>query len=74
MVFGYNDLVWILSVIVWTIGITAIIMYIIKEEEELHGLLNVNMTSSQTRLISFQVDSALDLIETEPTFVDFQGY
>ena len=51
MVFGYNDLVWILSVIVWTIGITAIIMYIIKEEEELHGLLNVNMISSQTRLI-----------------------
>jgi len=50
MVFGYNDLVWILSVIVWTIGITAIIMYIIKEEE-LHGLLNVNMISSQTRLI-----------------------
>ena len=50
MVFGYNDLVWILSVIVWTTGITAIIMYIIKEEE-LHGLLNVNMISSQTRLI-----------------------
>lgn len=30
MAFGYNDLIWILSVITWTIGVTAIIMYIIK--------------------------------------------
>jgi len=41
MDFGYNDLVWIVSVIVWTTGVTAIIMYIIKKEE-LHGLLKVN--------------------------------
>jgi len=32
MAFGYNDLVWILSVIVWTTGVTAIIMYIIKRK------------------------------------------
>jgi hypothetical protein len=31
MDFGYNDLVWIVSVIVWTTGVTAIIMYIIKK-------------------------------------------
>jgi predicted membrane channel-forming protein YqfA (hemolysin III family) len=30
MAFGYNDLIWILSIIAWTIGVTAIIMYIIK--------------------------------------------
>jgi hypothetical protein len=39
MDFGYNDLVWIVSVIVLTTGVTAIIMYIIKKEE-LQGLLN----------------------------------
>jgi predicted membrane channel-forming protein YqfA (hemolysin III family) len=32
MDFGYNDLVWIVSVIVWTTGITAIIMYIKKKK------------------------------------------
>jgi hypothetical protein len=30
MAFGYNDTVWILSVIIWTTGMTAIIMYIKK--------------------------------------------
>jgi predicted membrane channel-forming protein YqfA (hemolysin III family) len=44
MDFGYNDLVWIVSVIVWTTGITAIIMYIIKKEE-LQGLLKVNIVA-----------------------------
>jgi predicted membrane channel-forming protein YqfA (hemolysin III family) len=37
MAFGYNDLVWILSVIVWTIGVTAIIMYIIKRRRRRTG-------------------------------------
>ena len=32
MDFGYNDLVWIVSVIVWTTGVTAMIMYIIKKK------------------------------------------
>jgi hypothetical protein len=30
MAFSYDDLIWTLSVIAWTTGVTAIIMYIIK--------------------------------------------
>jgi hypothetical protein len=33
MAFGYNDIIWILSVIVWTTGMTAIIMYIQNRRE-----------------------------------------
>jgi hypothetical protein len=34
MAYGYNELVWILSVIVWVTGMTAIIFYIKKKNEE----------------------------------------
>jgi hypothetical protein len=30
MAFGYNDILWILSVILWTTGVTAIIVLIMK--------------------------------------------
>ncbi|HEV2876339.1 MAG TPA: hypothetical protein VGW09_03585 [Nitrososphaeraceae archaeon] len=30
MSFGYNDIFWILSVILWTTGVTAIITLIMK--------------------------------------------
>jgi hypothetical protein len=30
MAFGYNDIVWILSVIAWTIIVTIVILYILK--------------------------------------------
>jgi hypothetical protein len=37
MDFDYNDLVWIVSVTVWTTGVTAIIMYIIKRRKRITG-------------------------------------
>jgi predicted membrane channel-forming protein YqfA (hemolysin III family) len=37
MAFSYDDLIWILSVIVWTTGVTAIIMYIIKRRRRIIG-------------------------------------
>ena len=33
MAFGYNDIVWILSVIALTITVTTIILYILKREK-----------------------------------------
>jgi hypothetical protein len=36
MAFDYNDTVWILSVIIWTTGMTAIIMYIKKRRANIN--------------------------------------
>jgi hypothetical protein len=33
MTFGYNDLVWIISVIAWTIGVTMITLYYKKKKK-----------------------------------------
>jgi len=30
MAFGYNDIIWILSVIAWTVAVTTVILYILK--------------------------------------------
>lgn len=40
MAFGYNDLVWIISVIAWTMGVTTIILYIIKRRRRTGSRLN----------------------------------
>ena len=31
MAFGYNDIIWILSVIAWTVAVTIVILYILKK-------------------------------------------
>ena len=40
MSFGYNDIFWILSVILWTTGVTAIIILIMKRR----GRLKIDRT------------------------------
>jgi hypothetical protein len=40
MTFGYNDIVWILSVILWTTGVTAVIVLIMKRRGRADNRLN----------------------------------
>jgi hypothetical protein len=34
MAFGYNDPIWIVSVILWTTGVTSVIIFIMKRRTD----------------------------------------
>ena len=59
MSFGYNDIFWILSVILWTTGVTAIIILIMKRRGRTENSPDLTMNDNILSSIAKETHSSV---------------